>query len=489
MNGTAVVKLIIIGMLLSLTACINPWSESTAGNTTSSDSSSSDRGALHVHIAGAIGGSSILQPELGMAIASYTVQANGPGEAAQSVNLGAADSSAQFTDLAPGSWMITVNARNEGDVIIASASESVDVTAGETASTSLTVVPLIGEGTLSLAINWPVILDSPTITGTLTPSTGGTAESLSFTHSGNGASYEASWPAGYYDLSLSFQHEGEDFSWNRVVAVRIIQDELSSGTYYPAEGAYIRPWLDFVAPVPGAWYARYYENGDDADEGAFYLGYSAHENAQGNIMAYYLGDSVDGGYYTNNGGGPAYNAEGLTAIGSLTDPTDDEAPPYIEAQYGSIDDLENGGYISARPNVELLEGLYSMGIVGSFTVTDGGQTRELSILETREEHDEWPNSRYGYHVEYYGIALSAEDGARLSLEEIKGMLIHTRFGSYQVEGDILSITEATSADVTLSGTAIPGPQPDGGIDDASLRDEWLQDLYDIAMEHFSVLEE
>ncbi|MCP4130408.1 MAG: hypothetical protein GY754_05455, partial [bacterium] len=91
-------------------------------------------------------------PDIDMTPATYTVTGAGPdaAEFARSIT----DVSAEIPELAFGNWIVTVDALNANNQVIARGSEAVTVHTGETATADITVTPLAGNGTLNVTLQW-----------------------------------------------------------------------------------------------------------------------------------------------------------------------------------------------------------------------------------------------------------------------------------------------------------------------------------------------
>ena len=188
-------------------------------------------GDLVVTVHSGLDSRSIVQPDLDMSIDDYQITLTGPGRT-QILTIRSDDAVTTVTNLELGEWTVVANARNADKVIIASDSTTVLVLAGQASSASLVVVPLPGEGTLRLTISWPSdAIDSPSADAVLIP-IDGVEQELSFTvaPASPSATYNGSWDAGYYRLSMSLSDAGEPV-WRDVVAVRILEGQLSLREY------------------------------------------------------------------------------------------------------------------------------------------------------------------------------------------------------------------------------------------------------------------
>jgi hypothetical protein len=193
--------------------------------------SKKDTGSILISITEKVSKGKSLLPSLDMTPASYMIKGSGPAGASFSQAVRGA--SATISNLVAGAWSITVEAYN-GDAsptLIGSGTGTVAVTAGKTESLEITVIPLSGDGTLSLTVSWPSgVLSSPSIEASLTPTTGGSAQSLSFTIADNSASYSSDFIAGYYTLSLCLK-DGGVVVGGKTDSVRIIAGQTTTGSY------------------------------------------------------------------------------------------------------------------------------------------------------------------------------------------------------------------------------------------------------------------
>ena len=117
--------------------------------------SKKDTGSIRVLITEKLSASKSLLPSLDMTPASYTIKGSGPAGA--SFTQAVTGTSATISNLVAGAWSITVEAYN-GDAsptLIGSGTGTVAVTAGKTESLGITVIPLSGNGRLSLTVSWP----------------------------------------------------------------------------------------------------------------------------------------------------------------------------------------------------------------------------------------------------------------------------------------------------------------------------------------------
>jgi hypothetical protein len=162
-------------------------------------------------------------------IASYRASGSGPSGATTD-SKASSTGSFSFTELSAGLWTFTIEGLSSGGTTIATGSTTVTIVAGSSASASVTLVPTgTGTGTLSLSASWSSSKPISAITGTMTPSGGGSSTSISFTVSGTSGSYSGSFAAGNYILALSASNSsGKVIASAQVEAVQIYQG-LTSG--------------------------------------------------------------------------------------------------------------------------------------------------------------------------------------------------------------------------------------------------------------------
>ncbi len=162
-------------------------------------------------------------PPVNMTIASYDVQGSGPGGASFQ-QLGVTGASLNVGSLVTGPWTVNVDARNPASTVIAAGATSVTIAGGQTASATVTVAPLPGNGALNVSVSWPAgLITSPGVSATLTPQ-GGAPAAFSMALAGDSLSAsgsDAARPAGYYTLSLTIV-DGAQTVYGLTDVVRIV---------------------------------------------------------------------------------------------------------------------------------------------------------------------------------------------------------------------------------------------------------------------------
>jgi len=169
-------------------------------------------------------------PDVNMETARYIVSGAGPGGAHFETQT--TGTSVTVNKLAFGDWTVTVEARNNENIVIGSGAGSTTVHTGESSIVSVTVTPLAGYGTLDLTLNWTASdTEYPSIDAVLLPATG-SAQPLAFTITdGNKGTFNnAEIQAGYYTLIVKLLDNGL-LAMGAVEVVRIVTGGVSTGTF------------------------------------------------------------------------------------------------------------------------------------------------------------------------------------------------------------------------------------------------------------------
>ncbi len=180
-------------------------------------------------------GKKTLLPDISMDIVSYEITGSGPGSETFTTTI-TSGFQAVIDHLLPGSWTVSVNARNIDTTIIGTGSAAVTVIAGATATAEITVSPIDGDGTLDLTLQWNFTsIATPVIEAQLVPTEGST-QTLHFTVSGSGntATHSSSVPSGYYTLVVKLL-DGEALASGSVEVVRVVDSETTAGNYQFSE--------------------------------------------------------------------------------------------------------------------------------------------------------------------------------------------------------------------------------------------------------------
>ena len=172
----------------------------------------------------------VLAPAISLDAASYTVSGNGPYNS--SFNESTTDSPLQINSLETGEWIITVDAYNAEGTRIATGTNSVNVTSGETASLNILLLPPAGTGSLLVDVFWDdSVVSDPVIESRLTSSSGNTLElSANQVDTGHSEISDSTISTGYYTMVLQLVESGEVIA-GAVEVVRIFDGEQTSGEF------------------------------------------------------------------------------------------------------------------------------------------------------------------------------------------------------------------------------------------------------------------
>lgn len=171
--------------------------------------------------------SKTIEPAVDMEVDSFHIALTGPGSPITE-SVGGNESSVLVSSLLPGDWTVTVEAVNAVPEVIGRASRVVRVLAGQTATATITVVPLTGGGPLQLTMSWPAgVVGSPSVRAILYDAADAPNDiSAAFSIDDSGdpivATYEAEWEAGYYELTLQLLDGASAVVWGTTEVVRIL---------------------------------------------------------------------------------------------------------------------------------------------------------------------------------------------------------------------------------------------------------------------------
>ena len=171
-----------------------------------------------------------LLPDIDMTPASYDFTGTGPGGAAFSFT----DSQppVMASNLEPGDWTITVNAKNAAGNVIAMGEQSATLFPGQSQTLNIIVSPIEGYGSIDITTYWTAAdTYDPSISAELIPVTGSPI-ALAFTIAPAGtATYTGtSIPTGYQTLVVQLFDSGV-LTMGAVEVVRVVEGQTTSGTY------------------------------------------------------------------------------------------------------------------------------------------------------------------------------------------------------------------------------------------------------------------
>jgi hypothetical protein len=151
-----------------------------------------------------------LVPDIDLNAAVYVVSGSGPKGATFSTTI--TGNSVTIPSLTSGQWAVAVDGISAAGTFIVHGSGTTKVTGGNNTSTLVvTVLPIAGPGSLSLAVNWTAeSVTAPSIQAQLVPSTGGpTNLAFSAPQNGSSSSTDSGIMNGYYTLVI---HQGQTTS-------------------------------------------------------------------------------------------------------------------------------------------------------------------------------------------------------------------------------------------------------------------------------------
>jgi hypothetical protein len=190
-------------------------------------------GKLYLHFDN-VKSKSSLEPSIEMEIESYLITGSGPdGRSISPVSSTGED--VTIDNLFNGNWDITVQGLNSDGTPIGEGTQSVEIIANTTTSTSILVEEFSGEGTLTLEINWPYQdLKDPNIDAHVISEKDNTNTNLEFSiNSETGeASYSGNLDSGYYTLYIGLYDGDTDDLNNKLIgkiySLRIVKGNETS---------------------------------------------------------------------------------------------------------------------------------------------------------------------------------------------------------------------------------------------------------------------
>lgn len=176
-----------------------------------------------------------IQPGISLDVVTYDIFGSGPSGATFQA-LGIGSTIYRKEGLLPGDWSVYAIGKNAAGTSIAqSATSAVTLALAETKTVGLTCLPYVGNGSLRIDLSWPSeAAVTPVIEASLTPE-GGTSVPITFTITGNKASYlsDPTLTNGYYTLSLKLKDSSMSnyLVWSKVESVLIFKDQLTTANW------------------------------------------------------------------------------------------------------------------------------------------------------------------------------------------------------------------------------------------------------------------
>ena len=125
-----------------------------------------------------------IDPGISMDIVTWDISGSGPGEQSFSDD-GVSGGTHTQANLSVGVWTVTVEGNNAEGTKIAEGTEAFSITAGDTTTVSVTVLPVVGTGTLSVTLTWPTLTSADIDIGATLTSDDGTAADITFAIEGD----------------------------------------------------------------------------------------------------------------------------------------------------------------------------------------------------------------------------------------------------------------------------------------------------------------
>jgi len=197
----------------------------------------SDKGALVLLLRIGLLSQQTLQPPISMQIASFDIRGTGPNPLYDNfADLGNTTGQLTLKDLNPGSWAITVDARNAAGTVIGHGQTEVLISPRLVTSAQIDIQPLSGTGALSLTVQWVKGAHNRAWADcSLTSMSTGVDLAPAFTITPRKNPIKAVYnntaiEAGYYLLTLQLYDGGGQF-WGTAEAVRIVAGQTTSQTW------------------------------------------------------------------------------------------------------------------------------------------------------------------------------------------------------------------------------------------------------------------
>lgn len=167
-------------------------------------------------------------PGISMDIVSYVISGSGPQSALLRGKTISVQSQTKLTGLSSGSWTIAVVGLNRDGIAVGSGSNTVSISAGSESALTITIVPLTGNGALSVTASWTLSqIASPVVNATLTSLTGQAADISVTMNSGSALCSNGSLAAGYYILKIQLL-DGTTSRSRFIDIVRIVSGQTTS---------------------------------------------------------------------------------------------------------------------------------------------------------------------------------------------------------------------------------------------------------------------
>ncbi|MFW6180502.1 MAG: fibronectin type III domain-containing protein [Spirochaetota bacterium] len=171
-----------------------------------------------------------LHPDVDMTPARYDFDGKGPGGA--TFTLTDAQTPAMVSNLAPGDWIVSVNAKNAEGTVIGYGSAEATLAAEGSQQLTVTVYPVDGYGSLDITVYWNAEQTGmPSVEGQLTLGSGSSIPLVfSIDEHGTATCFLDQVPTGYHTLTVNLL-DGGTVVMGAVEIARIVDGQVTSGTY------------------------------------------------------------------------------------------------------------------------------------------------------------------------------------------------------------------------------------------------------------------
>ncbi len=177
-------------------------------------------------------GVQMIDSDIDMSPAAYSVEGVGPADGTFSVPTVEPGSDVVVDRLPIGDWSVTVRASNDRGTQIGIGTVTVTIVADRRTDASVLVAPIDGVGALELAFQWDDEAASgvPTVAVSVTDAAGGSTIEVPVQETdGRPVGVHATLPTGYYTVAVTLR-DGDTVRCGGTVATRIVHGGASKGT-------------------------------------------------------------------------------------------------------------------------------------------------------------------------------------------------------------------------------------------------------------------
>lgn len=171
-----------------------------------------------------------LLPDIDMTPAGYDISGTGPEGAVFS--FADAQPPVMASDLKPGYWTITANAKNAAGTVIGMGEQAITLFPGQSQSVNITMIPIEGLGSVDFTVNWTADeIAGPSVTAQLIPGAGSPIDLTFVIVTEGAAAYTADdIPTGYHTLVVQLLN-GDVPAMGAVEVVRVVDGQTTYGVF------------------------------------------------------------------------------------------------------------------------------------------------------------------------------------------------------------------------------------------------------------------